>query len=90
VLYSLPLNTSGSERERAEALAEHPFPQTAECGRCGSETLRDLVVIQEGGGRDGTKVLELLGKRDDAKRVVDLERERTASSCPWICTGRYQ
>jgi hypothetical protein len=35
------------ERAGAEALAEHPsFPQTAECGRCGSEPLRDLVVVR--------------------------------------------
>jgi hypothetical protein len=31
-------------------LAEHPFPRTAECGCCGSEPLRDLVVVREGGG----------------------------------------
>jgi hypothetical protein len=40
-------------------LAEDPFPQTAECGRCGSEPLRDLVVIL-GGARDGNEVPELL------------------------------
>jgi hypothetical protein len=68
----------GHERERAgaEALAEHPFPQTAECGRCRSEPLRDLAVVREGGGRDGAEVPEMLRERDDAERVIDLERER--------------
>jgi hypothetical protein len=51
----------GHERERASAgaedLAEHPFPQTAKssfakCGRCGSEPLRDLVVVLSLSDRD--------------------------------------
>jgi hypothetical protein len=52
------------ERAGAEALAEHPFPQTAECGRCGSEPLRNLVVVREGGRRDGAEVPELLRERE--------------------------
>jgi hypothetical protein len=91
----LALDTSGSERG-PKALAADPIPQTAECGRCGSEPLRDLVVVREGGGRDGAEVPKLLRERDDAERVVDLERERvvgcwsvanlrveTSLSLPW-------
>jgi hypothetical protein len=50
-------------------LAEHPFPQIAECGRCGSEPLRNLIVVREGGRRDGAEVPELLRERDDAERA---------------------
>jgi hypothetical protein len=49
-----------------QSMIESPFPQTAECGRCGSEPLRDLVVVREGGRRDGAEAPKLLRERDDA------------------------
>jgi hypothetical protein len=65
---------SGHKRERAgaEALAEDPFPQTAECGRPYSS----LCAISSSSERvedemaPGPEVPELLGERDDAERVV--------------------
>jgi hypothetical protein len=56
-------------------LAENPFPQAAKCGYCRSEPLRDIVAVGEGKGRDGADVPELLGERDNAVLIVDLERE---------------
>jgi hypothetical protein len=64
VLYSLPLDTSGNERE-PKLWPKTRFRRQSNAA-CGSEPLRDLVVIREGGGRDGAKVPELLRERDDA------------------------
>jgi hypothetical protein len=91
VLYGLPLDTSGSELEPKLWPNTHfrRQPKAAAADPSESEPLRDLVVVREGGKRDGAEVPELLRERDDAERVVDLERERVVG-CPSIASLRVE
>jgi hypothetical protein len=61
------LDTSGSAREPKLWPNTHFRKQRNAAAADLSEPLRDLVVVGEGGRRDGAEVPELLRERDEAQ-----------------------